>query len=255
MEDIKPKKNIFKIILKTVEYIFVGIIAALAIFSISITIASKKDSDGTATVFGHQLRFVQSASMEKCDLVDVSQYQIKDIPVKSCVFIETVPTLENEAKEWYASLKVGDVLTFKYVYTKQETITHRITSITQNTNNDGYTIQLRGDNRNSEDGVSTQIIDTSLTASSNYVIGKVVGQSYALGLLVYAIKTPVGIICIFIVPCTLIIIWEIIRIVRAFSSEKKEKQLALQQGKDAEIEQLKKQLEELNAKNDKKEDE
>ena len=247
MEDtLKPKKNTLKIILKTVEYIFVGIIAALAIFSISITIASKKDSDGTVTVFEHQLRFVKSSSMEKCDLVDVSNYKIKDIPVKSCVFIEVVPTEESKAKEWYSSLEVGDVLTFKYVYTKQETITHRITEITPNDNNDGYTITLRGDNRNSEDGVSAQIIDTSLADSNNYVIGKVVGQSYALGLLVYAMKTPVGIVCIFIIPCTLIIVWEVIRIVRAFSAEKKEKVLAAGQEKDAEIEKLKRQIEEMN---------
>ncbi len=247
MEDtIKPKKNTLKTILKVIEYIFAGLIAALAIFSISITIASKKDSDGTVTAFGHQLRFVRSSSMEKCDLVDVSGYKIKDIPVKSCVFIEVVPTEEPEAKEWYSSLEVGDVLTFKYVYTKQETITHRITKITPNDSNDGYTIMLQGDNRSSEDGASTQIIDTSLADSSNYVIGKVVGQSYALGLLVYAIKTPVGIVCIFIIPCTLIIVWEVIRIIRAFSSEKKEKALAVGQEKDAEIEKLKRQIEEMN---------
>ena len=35
----------------------------------------------------------------------------------------------EEAKAWYADLKVGDVLTFKYVYVRQETITHRIIDI------------------------------------------------------------------------------------------------------------------------------
>ncbi len=247
MEDsIKSKKNTLKVILKVIGYVFAGIIAALAIFSISITIASKKDSDGTATVFNHQLRFVKSSSMEKNEYVDVSKYKIKDIPVKSCVFIETVPVDDAKAKEWYSSLEVGDVLTFKYVYTKQETITHRIIDIKPNESNEGYTITLQGDNRASDEGVSTQTINTSLTNSSNYVIGKVVGQSYALGLFIYAIKTPVGIVCIFIIPCTLIIVWEIIRIVRAFSSERKEKALAVGQEKDAEIEKLKKQIEEMN---------
>ena len=247
MEDtIKPKKNALKAILRAVGYFFVAIIAALAVFSISITIASKKDSDGTATAFGHQLRFVRSSSMEKCDLVDVSGYRIKDIPVRSCVFIEVVPTEEPEAEEWYSSLEVGDVLTFKYDYTKQETITHRITKITPNEGNGGYTITLQGDNRSSEDGASTQTIDTSLADSGNYVIGKVVGQSYALGLLVYALKTPVGIVCIFIVPCALIIVWEVIRIARALSSERKEKALAAGQEKDAEIEKLRRQIEEMN---------
>ena len=246
MEDtIKPKKNALKAILRAVGYFFVAIIAALAVFSISITIASKKDSDGTATAFGHQLRFVRSSSMEKCDLVDVSGYRIKDIPVRSCVFIEVVPTGEAEAGEWYSSLEVGDVLTFKYVYTKQETITHRITKITPNESNGGYTITLQGDNRSSEDGASTQTIDTSLADSGNYVVGKVVGQSYALGLLVYALRTPVGIVCIFIVPCALIIVWEVIRIARALSSERKERALAAGQEKDAEIEKLRRRIEEM----------
>lgn len=252
-ENGKKKKSVFKTVLKTLGYVACGIVAAAAVFAVAITIASKKDSDGTATVFGHQLRFVQSASMEKSEYVDVSQYKIKDIKVKSCVFIETVPEDEEKAEEWYSCLEVGDVLTFKYVYTRQETITHRITDIAKNEGKAGYTITLMGDNRTSETGTSAQVIDTSLTSSSNYVIGKVVGQSYVLGLTVYALKTPVGIICIIIVPCCLIIVYEVIRIIRVFAGEKKEKQLAVQKGKDEEIERLRKQIEEIKKGNDKEE--
>lgn len=230
-------KNALKIAGDVVLYIII----ALALFVLIVSITAKKDSDGTATVFGKQLRFVQSDSMGKCELTDVSGYEIKSIPVKSCVFIEVVP--ENEAKkaEWYKSLKVGDVLTFKYVYTKQETITHRIVDIEQN-GEGGYLITLEGDNKNSDSNLLKQTIDTSLTDSPNYVIGKVTGQSYLLGLLVYAFKTPVGIVCLIIIPCVIIIIFEVLRLVRVFGGEKKEKLKAERQNQANEIEELKRQL-------------
>ena len=49
------------------------------------------------------------------------------------------------------NVKVGDVLTFRYVYATQVTITHRITSITEEANGE-FIIELAGDNKNSEDG-------------------------------------------------------------------------------------------------------
>lgn len=238
--------KIFKRVLNIIGYILFVFILLVAIFSIYVSISSKKDSDGTARVFGYELRFVKSNSMEKCELTDVSNYKIKDIKVKSCVIVETVPEEESEANIWYSNLNVGDVLTFKYTYTKQETITHRIISIEQNSS--GYTIKLAGDNKVEGSESSIQTIDTSDATSKNYVIGKVVAISYPLGLLIYCLKTPVGIICILIIPCILIIIWEIIRIIRAFAMEKKEKNKIKQEEKDLEIERLKKQIEEMNRK-------
>lgn len=227
--------------LKIAGDVLLYVIIALALFVMIISITSKKDSDGTATVFGKQLRFVQSDSMAECDLTDVSGYKIKSIPIRSCIFIEVVPEGEKAQAEWYANLKVGDVLTFKYVYTKQETITHRITSIEKNENG-GYTITLEGDNKNSDSNLLTQTIDTSQTTSPNYVIGKVTGQNYLLGLLVYAFKTPVGIVCIVIIPCLIIIAFEIMRLIKVFGKEKKEKMKAEQEKQANEIEELKRQL-------------
>ncbi len=241
----EKKNNGLKKTLKVFGYILCGLIVTLAAFSIFVTTASKKDSDGTVNIFSYQLRIVQSSSMEKCEYVDVDKYKIKDIKVKSCIFIETLPSNNEEASTWYSKLEVGDVLTFKYVYVKQETITHRIIEINKNENNDGYTIKLQGDNRNSEDGVAIQTIDTSLINSKNYVIGKVVGQSYLLGLLIYTLKTPVGIICVFIIPCLIIIVYEVTKIIRVFAIEKKEKVEKESNLKDKEIEDLKKRLEEL----------
>lgn len=192
-------------------------------------------------LFGYEMRLVVSPSMEKCDETDVSGYEIKDIPVNSLVFIETVPEDEEESRDWYAALKVGDVLTFRYVYTTQETITHRIVEIEANENG-GYTIVLEGDNKNSETGALQQVIDTSQTDSPNYVIGKVTGKSVALGYLITAVQSPWGLIFIVIIPCLIIIVIEIIRIAGVLSQKKKEAAKAEQQKKDEEIEELKRRL-------------
>ncbi|MBR5192296.1 MAG: hypothetical protein IKW33_02695 [Clostridia bacterium] len=250
-ENIKSKKEVAKKVLIITGNVIVYLLMAFAIFVLIISISSKKDADGTATVFGHQLRFVQSNSMEACELTDVSSFEIKSIPVKSCIFIDVVPEGEEAKAEWYKNLKVGDVLTFKYLYSRQETITHRIINI-EDKGAGRYIITLEGDNKNAEDGLLQQTIDTSLENSPNYVIGKVTGQSYFLGLLVYAFNSTVGIICLIIVPSVIIITFEVIRLVKVFGKEKKEKLLEEKKKQENEIEELKRQLAELQ--NKKKED-
>ncbi len=242
-ENVKGKsrlRKIFGVIRTIVIYLFF----AFCLASLAIAVTSKKDTDGTVIVFGRQMRIVVSPSMEKCEATDVSGYEIKDIRVKSMVFIETVPTEEKAATEWYGKLKAGDVLTFKYVYARQETITHRITEITEKPAG-GYVIKLEGDNKNSDTETLAQTIDTSLADSPNYVVGKVTGQSYVLGLLITALKSPVGLVCIVIVPCSIIVIFEIVRIVGAVTEEKKKKQLEQQAEKDRELEELRRRLAEL----------
>ena len=215
------KTKILIKILRIVGDVLTFAVMAFALFALVVSITSKKDSDGTATVFGYQLRFVQSDSMAACALTDVSGYDIKSIPVKSCIFVQVAPEDDGQKEDWYKQLKVGDVLTFKYVYTKQETITHRIVDIREKSSG-GYLITLEGDNKNSDSNLLQQTIDTSLTDSPDYIIGKVTGQSYFLGLVVYAFKSPVGIICLIIIPCLIIIGFEVIRIVNVLSKDRKE---------------------------------
>ena len=40
-----------------------------------------------------------------------------------------MPQDEGQKEKWFDNLQIGDVLTFKYVYTRQETITHRIVAL------------------------------------------------------------------------------------------------------------------------------
>lgn len=230
-------KKILKIGANVLTYAFL----VLCIFTLFIAVSSKKDSDGAATVFGKQIRIIRSDSMAKSEFTDVSDYKIKSIPIKSLIIVETVPKAEAKREAWFSKLKVGDVLTFRYVFVSQETVTHRITEI-QPKEGGGYIIKLQGDNTTSESGAGTQTIDTSDLESPNYVIGKVTGQSRALGVLVYALKTPVGIICIVILPCLIIIGLEIVRIIGVLQENKRKQAQEEAEKKESEIEELKRQL-------------
>ncbi len=249
-EQVKPKKQKPTVgkVLAVIGNIVLYVLIAIVLFVLIVSITSKKDSDGTATIFGIQMRFVKSSSMEACDQTDVSAYKIKSIKVKSCVFINVMPTEEPARDEWLKTVKVGDVLTFKYVYTKQEVITHRVVKIEEKSTG-GYIITLEGDNKASEDSkLLQQVIDTSqmdsddISKSSNYIIGRVTGQSYLLGLLVYSFKTPVGIVCFVLVPCLIMIALQIMRIVKVVNSDKTEKAAKEKQNQANEIEELKRQL-------------
>lgn len=239
------KKDKLKTVLRIIGDVLLGILLVFAAFVLIVTITAKKDEDGASTVFGYQLRFVKSGSMEKCEYVDVSGYKIKSIPTKSCIFVSTVPEDETELKEWYKTVKIGDVLTFRYSYDggRQQTITHRVVKIEEK--DDGFVFTLRGDNRNSEEGVLEQVIDTTIPDSLNYIIGRVTGQSYFLGLMVYAFRQPVGIIFLIIVPCLIMIAFQVMRIIKVVGEEKKEKASADELKHQNEIEELKRQIEML----------
>ncbi len=243
MTNEKPQSKVRKLLgvcVNIITYVFF----ALCVFALVTSVTAKKSPDGATTVLGMQMRVVVSNSMEKCDETDVSAYKIKDIPIKSMVFIETVPTDAAEAEAWYSELQVGDVLTFRYVYIQQETITHRITNIAPKEGG-GYIIQLAGDNKASDVDTLAQTIDTSLVDSPDYVIGKVVATSYPLGLLTTAVKSPVGIICIVIIPSLIIMIFEIIRMVNVLSEGKRRAEQERQAARDAELEEMRRQLEAL----------
>ncbi len=232
------------ILLSVLTYLFF----AVCVLSLMLSVLAKRDVDGAVSIGGWQMRVVVSDSMASCPETDVSGYSIGSIPIRSMVFIELVPTDEKEANDWYASLRVGDVLTFRYVYVTQETITHRITSITPKESG-GYIIELEGDNKASDADTLSQTIDTSLTDSPNYVIGRVTSQSYPLGFLVTALKSPVGIVCIVIIPCVIIAIFEIFRLVGALTENRRKREREEQQRRDEEFEEMKRQLELLQKQN------
>ena len=239
MEQAKTKRA-GKILGNILLYVFL----ATCIFSVFLTVFSPKSSDGATEIFGYQMRIVTSESMAKCDQTDVSDFRIKSIPLHSMIFVKVMPEGEREAKEWYRGLKKGDVLTFRYVYTTQVTITHRITSITEK-DTGGFIIELAGDNKNSEDGQLTQVIDTSIPNNTNYVIGKVTGQAYLLGLIMSFLMQPIGIILLIIVPCFIIILLEVLKIAKVLGADKKKREQEEKAQKESELEELRRKLAEL----------
>ena len=238
------KNETIKKILSIVSNVLLYLFIAICLFGVVATITAKKDDDGTSTVFGTQMRVVLSPSMEKSDAVDVSNYKIKNIRTKAVVFIQVVPEDKAEAEEWYSNLEVGDVLTFKYVYTRQETITHRISAITPKETG-GYLIELIGDNRESETGAMTQVIDTSLENDPNYIIGKVVAKSYPIGLFISALRSPVGLVCIVILPAFVIMLLEVRKLVLAFTADKRQHEQEERERQKNELDELKRRLAEL----------
>lgn len=233
-------KRLGSVILNTLLYLFL----AVCVVATVLTVWSKKDGDGAVELFGYQMRVIVSDSMAACDLTDISAYEIGSIPLRSMVFVQVMPQEPAAADAWYRALRVGDVLTFRYVYTNQVTITHRIVSITEKETG-GFLIELAGDNRNSDSAQMTQLIDSSIEDSPNYVIGRVTGQAYLLGFLVSLLKSPLGIIFLVIVPCFLIILLEVIKIVGAFSAEKKQREQAEKAQTESELEALRRRLAEL----------
>ncbi|MBP3375586.1 MAG: hypothetical protein J6L83_02345 [Clostridia bacterium] len=239
-----------KKVLRIIANVLLGIFLAISVFSVIITIVSKKDADGAAEVFGYQLRIVTSESMDKCDETNVSDFDIKSIPLRSMVFIEVEPDGEAEAEQWYKDIKEGDVLTFKYTYTKQVVITHRVVKKTA-LDGGGYIIELEGDNKDSDQQLLRQVIDTTKQSSStNYIIGKVKGQSYLLGLVISTLQEPLGIVLLIILPCLVIIVLETIRIVGVLNGDKKQKIKEEAEKKNEEIEELKRRLAELEKTNE-----
>ena len=233
--------NKMKKITNIVTNVLLCLFLAIAILSVLLTIFSQKDTDGAAEIFGYQIRIVTSDSMAKSEFTDVSGYQIKDIPLRSMLFIKTVPKDAEQAEQWYRSLRVGDVLTFRYVYTAQITITHRITSIVEKETG-GFLIELAGDNKSSETGQLVQTIDTSIPQSTNYVIGKVVGRAYLFGVIISFLMQPVGMILVIILPCVVIIGLEVAKIIKTMTAEKKQQEQAEKEEKEKELEELRSRL-------------
>lgn len=227
-------KKIFKITSDILLYCFIF----LGLITIIITLSSKKDIDGATNIFNYQLRLVITDSMDKCSETNVSKYKIKSIPKNSLVLIKKIE--DND----YKKIKEGDVLTFRYLYTEQVTITHRVKSIVEKETG-GYIIELVGDNKTGESELLVQTIDTSIEESPNYIIGEVVYTSIIIGFILNMLKSSLGIVFIIIIPSFIIILLEVIKIINVTVIENKKLAERKANEKEQEILELKKKLKEM----------
>ena len=246
MEKKSLAKKIFRILLNVLLYIFIGICAIMLV----LTIASKRSESGGVELFGYQFMTVATGSMEKGDHTVDPSYDIQSISKNSLIFVQSKPSDPEALAQWYEDLEIGDVLTFRYQYAKQVTITHRIIDKDINASG-GYIITLQGDNQTEGNTLGVQTIDTSAdpATATNYIIGKVTGQSYLLGLFLTILSQPIGLVLCVILPCLIIMVLEIIRIVSVLGAGKKQQQQAEQEQKDAELEELRRRLAELEQQN------
>lgn len=242
--------NYMKKILNIITTVLTVVIVAFALLFVVLTLSSNKDSDGTSEIFNKQFRIITTNSMEKCDETDVSGYDIKSLSVNDMVFIELVPEDEEEAFEWYDSLNDGDVLTFKYVYTEQIVITHRLIEKEYIKETNSFKLYLMGDNKNADVNLLTQTINTADKDSMNYVIGKVVGKSTLLGNVVSLLKNPKKLILVMvIIIATFVIIETIKKVYKASKQEPSNEEDSKEKVIDQEIEELKKKIENLSNEN------
>ena len=159
----------------------------LMLFSLlvlAVTLLAPRGEDGASNIFGYELRLVESDSMAAHPDTDVSAYEIKSFKKNTVIAVDRVPNDLAAAKEWYSTVAVGDVLTVRYTYDRQVTITHRVSSVEPKEDGSGYIIKLVGDNLESDTALLVQEIDTSDISSTNYVIGRVVWTSYFFGTII-----------------------------------------------------------------------
>ena len=168
------------------------------------------DRNGGSLDFSNtQVLIVVSGSM---DGEPREQYEIETIPIESMVFVHEVPMDPSAAQTFYASLKVGDVLTFDYshpVTGEHMVVTHRIVSISES---EGiYTYTMAGDSiADDPTNASTQTV----TSQSGDVIGEVVGVSHWLGILTVFLSHWYGKALLIIVPCIILAASELTSIAR-----------------------------------------
>ena len=219
-KETKKKRSVGSIVREVVVDVIIAIFVLFAVLNIYLAIATKRNN--AANLFGKQARLVLTGSMSPT------------IPTDSLVVVDT----DGNHKDY----EVGDILTFRYDLYGDLPTTHRV--IKKETQDDGmvyYT--LKGDNPAAS---GTQYVPYT------DVIGKVTFHSLWMGKVVTFSKGVGGWSCFVLVPCSLVIGYETIRIVKIVRSSKKEKEATDNtkeetdpNDKNQEIEALRKRVTEL----------
>ena len=81
------------------------------------------------------------------------------------------------------------------------------------------------------------------------MIGKVVGQSYLVGVIMSFLKQPIAIVLVIILPCSIIILSEVLKIVKVMGEDKRKREQEESAKRDTELEELRRKLAELENQN------
>ena len=242
-EDKKAKaKKIINIIL---DALFISF-AAFAVVAIIFRNTTSNNKDGRS-INGYQLRTVETGSMAENN-------SIHTLPVNSLIRIKEAPEAEEKKTQFYEDLKVGDVVTFVY-YTSingklgQYVYTHRlIEKIAVAGEQGGYRLTLMGDAETASGGVQTVYTNPlSAEQSFSYVIGKVVWVNHPIGEVVSFLKSRSGILVLVVIPCSILCLFEIGKIIFYVMKDKKEKKALVEAEKEAQLDSNQAEIENLKA--------
>jgi len=255
---------LWKRIVTIVVDVIVGVFAVFAIASVVIAVSFKvNNSNGTLTFGNTEVRLVQTGSMEWGGEVSpkAKGYLIGEIKTYDAVYINKKPTTDEGQKLFYDNLKEGDVVSFWTVREGTKVnITHRIVGKTVQGN--GYMFTIQGDNWTGGEPACDYIYTcTDSPIPSQYIMnefnGIVFKTSSFVGGFFHFVQSKTAIICLVIVPCVLIIGYEVVKIILIVNKDKKKKKLVIKStgNTEDEIEKLKKMLAEKEAelKNEKSE--
>ena len=189
---VKQKTNPFKFIIGVLSYslfiwlLLIGI--TLLVYVADMKIRQSKD-DYTPPKYNAYV--VLTGSM-------IPQINIKDVVI----------TKKVEAKE----LEVGDIITFISSDPRFEgiTVTHRITAIGKDKATGETTYTTKGDNNNVED---------TAKAYDYNVLGKVILKIPKLGYLQEFLATQGGWIIVILIPCLLVISYDIVQIIKSIKNK------------------------------------
>lgn len=210
-----------------ISTVLVFALLAVAVSALCVSIAYRVQGQ-TLTVGGKQWRIVLTGSMEG---------EAEDsIRTHSLITVRTVPEDEQEAREFFAELEVGDIITFydTSAGAQELVVTHRITEIRQA--GGSYAYVTKGDANATHDAAAVL---------PSEVIGVVTGSNYAAGAFLYFLTSRTGIVVFLIVPAALIMIYEIFNIARMVSRDRQRKREREMEEKQREIDRLRKELKEM----------
>ena len=245
-------KKIINIIL---DALFISF-AVFAVVAIIFRSTTNNNKDGRS-INGYQLRTVETGSMAENNHIDpetYKSYSIHTLPVNSLIRIKEAPEAEEKKTQFYEDLKVGDVVTFVY-YTSingklgQYVYTHRLIEKTAVAGEQGgYRLTLMGDAETASGGVQTVYTNPlSAEQSFSYVIGKVVWVNHPIGEVVSFLKSRSGILVLVVIPCSILCLFEIGKIIFYVMKDKKEKKALVEAEKEAQLDSNQAEIENLKA--------
>lgn len=221
------KEPLWKKIVNIISYVFMGLLIVFDVVVLSAKV-NMKSPDGGLNFFGTEIRLVQTGSMTGSDeLYNANpDWEIKRIDVNDAVFVKLAPDVSSDAQvleDYYGSFKLGDVMTFYFQMGTNIPVTHRIIDIQKTAYN--YKFTLMGDNPTGDQTVSKYSPTQVVYSDSGLVIGKVTGVNKFMGNFLAAfVGNKVVLALVVIVPCGILMIYEIGKIVYYLIKNKQEAQ-------------------------------